>query len=192
MAEKKEFTAILLAGGKSSRMMEDKGLIELQGKKMIEHTIEKLKEITEYIIIITKNPAYRQFGYPCFGDIYKDLGPLGGIYTGLVNSTTEINLVLGCDTPFLSSAILKSLIDKSNSEDVLVTVHRGKTEPLCAVYKRKCAPHFQSFLEKGKLKVTDAFAGLHMAVMNFDYEKWVINDEFTNINTPEELKKYKK
>lgn len=190
MPEKNELTAVILAGGKSSRMKQDKGLIVLYGKMMIEHVIEKVKEITCNIIIITKNPTYRRFGYPCFSDIYPDAGPLGGIYTGLVHSATEKNLVVGCDTPFLSVAVLNALKNKSLDEDVLVTVQQGKAEPLFAIYDRKCIPHFKERIKKRKLKIIDAIQELKTGIMNIDKEKWITKNEFANINTPEELNKY--
>lgn len=190
MPEKKDITAIILAGGKSSRMMEDKGLIYLHDKMMIEHIIERVIKITGNIMIITKNPAYRKFGYPCYADAVKDKGPLGGIYTGLINSSTKKNLVVGCDTPFLSENILTALIEKSKDEDVLITQHKGKAEPLCAVYDRNCIPHFNTFLQQDKLKITDALSELKIVVINFDKEDWIQKDSFANINTPEDLKKF--
>ena len=190
MQNKKELTAIILAGGNSSRMKQDKGLVFLQGKMLIKHVIEKVKEITGTIIIITKNPAYRQFGYPCISDMYNNTGPLGGIYTGLVHSSTEKNLVVGCDTPFLSVYTLKALVENSNKENVLVTEHKGRVEPLCAIYSRNCIKHFHELLKKGQLKMTDALRDMNTVLINFDNQDWITNKEFSNINTPEELNDY--
>ena len=102
MPNQKEITVIVLAGGKSSRMMKDKGLILFNDKTLIEHSIEKVKKVAAHIFIITTNSAYQQFGYPCIEDELKERGPLGGIFTGLVHSSTQKNLVIGCDMPFLS------------------------------------------------------------------------------------------
>lgn len=190
MSGKNAITAIILAGGKSSRMQKDKGLIDFMGNMMIGHVINKVRELTSDIIIITKNPAYLQFGYPCFNDIYPNAGPLGGIFTGLVNSGTEKNLVVGCDTPLLSAALLRSLTERTNDEDVLITVNKGKAEPLFAIYSRKCIPYFEERIKTGKFKVVDALQYVKTTVMNLDYEGWAVGDEFTNFNTPEELKTY--
>lgn len=184
-------TAIILAGGKSSRMKQDKGLILLQGKMMIEHIIEKAKEVTESIIIITEDPAYLQFGLPCFADTFPGKGPLAGIYSGLLHSSTVKNLVLGCDTPFLSGRILAALRDHCDTEDALVTEHNGKAEPLCAVYDRSCIPHFRKALEAERLKITVALQGLKTVYISFDREDWMTKELFANINTPEELNEYR-
>lgn len=191
MTKKKEITAIILAGGKSSRMLQDKGLVYLNDKMMIEYVIEKVKRVTSQIIIITQNPQYNKLGYCCFKDRFKDKGPLAGIYTGLIHSYTQKNLVLGCDTPFISENILQELINNSRKEDVLITEHEGKKEPLFAVYDKTCIPHFHARLKQGNLKITDALQGLKTAVINFDNKNWISDNEFANINTPEELKQFK-
>ena len=190
MPEQKEKTAIILAGGKSSRMKEDKGLVSFNGKLLVEHVIETIKKITGKIIIITVNPAYKQFGYPCLEDEMKDKGPLGGIYTGLVHSSTQKNLFVGCDMPFLSEKLLTELINTCGEEDVLLTEHRGKAEPLCSVYDRSCIAHIRPLLEQDQLKITDALVGLNTRVISFDREEWFRGNEFANINSIEELKKY--
>ncbi len=190
MSEQKEKTAIILAGGQSSRMKEDKGLVYFNGKMLVKHVIEAIKKITDNIIIITANPAYKQFGYPCLEDEMNDKGPLGGIYTGLVHSPVQKNLFLGCDMPFLSERLLTELIDRCGEEDVLLTEHRGKAEPLCSVYDRSCMAHIRPLLEKNQLKITDALGGLKTRVISFDREVWFRGNEFANINSIEELRKY--
>lgn len=191
MTGHKEITAIILAGGKSSRMKQEKGLVLFNGKKLIEYVIEAIKNITNNIIVITPNPDYKQFDFPCFEDELKDKGPLGGIYTGLVHSSTHRNLIVGCDMPFLSERFLTTLVNNCGDEDVLITEHLGMAEPLCAVYQKKCADHLRLQLEQNHLKITNALEGLKIRVISFDKEDWFIGNEFANINTIEELHKYK-
>ncbi len=190
MPEQKEITAIVLAGGKSSRMKEDKGLVYFNGRMLIEHVIDSVKKITGKIIIITENPAYLPFGYPCFEDVLKEKGPLGGIFTGLENSSTQKNLVVGCDMPFLTEKILTELINACGDEDVLLTEHKGKAEPLCSVYNKNCLIHIRLLLEQNQLKITKALEELNTRVISFDDEPWFNGNEFANINSLEELRKY--
>ena len=190
MTEEKSITAIILAGGKSTRMKTEKGLVSFRGKMIVEHVIEALNKITHHIIIVTANPAYKQFGFPCFEDEMQNKGPLGGIYTGLVHSTAQKNLVVGCDMPLISVNVLSDLVNNSSDEDVLLTEHLGKAEPLCSVYDKNCIPHFKSLLEQNHLKITDALKGLTTRVTSFDKEEWFKGNEFTNINFIDELKEY--
>lgn len=171
-------------------MKEDKGLVYFNGKMLVEHVIRSVKKLTECIIIITANSAYKQFGYPCIEDEMKDKGPLGGILTGLVNSSTQKNVLLGCDLPFLSENILTGLINNSGDEDVLLTEHLGKAEPLCSIYDRSCITHLRWQLEQNQLKITNALAGLKTRVISFDKEDWFVGNEFANINSDEELQKF--
>lgn len=187
MSERSTITAIILAGGKSSRMKKDKGLVSFGKKTLIEQVIDSAKEITDNIIIITNNEAYRQFGYSCFEDVMKEKGPLGGIYTGLVNSSTEKNLVVACDMPFLSINIFIGLIDQCRGLDALLAEHKGKAEPLCAIYDRSCIPSFKKLLEQSQLKITDALAGLNTSFISFDNKDWFKGNEFANMNSPEDL-----
>lgn len=188
MSRQKQISAIILAGGKSTRMMSDKGLIAFNDKPLIEHVIEKVNSITNNIIIISSNPAYIQFGYPCFEDIIKDKGPLSGIVTGLVNSTTQKNFVVACDMPFLSTAILQGLITNCAGVDAVIAEHKNMAEPLCAIYDKRCIPHFRLKLEQNQLKINLALEGLKTRVISFDKENCFTGNEFSNINTLEELK----
>lgn len=190
MKQLEEISAIILAGGKSSRMGEDKGLVSFRGNMLVEHVIDVLKKITDSIIIVAANPEYKKLGYHCFEDELKDKGPLGGIYTGLLNSATQKNLFVGCDMPYLSENLLSSLINSRGEEDVLLTEHEGKAEPLCSVYDRNCITHIRPLLEQNQLKITDALAGLKTRVISFDKEDWFRGNEFANINSIEELRKF--
>ena len=190
MGEEKEITAIILAGGKSTRMKEDKGLVHFNGKMLVEVVIDAVKKITTNIIIITSTLAYKQFGCTCIEDEIKEKGPLGGILTGLANSSTKKNLVVGCDMPFLSHTLLTALITNIGDEEILLTEHLGKAEPLCCVYDKSCIPYIRSQLVQNQLKITTALDGLKTRVISFDKEDWFIGNEFANINSIEELKKY--
>ena len=171
-------------------MKEEKGLVYFNGKMLLQYVIEAVKKITDNITIITANPAYRQFGCSCVEDELKDKGPLGGIYTGLVHSTNQKNIVVGCDMPFLSEKLLSALANNCREEDVLLTEHNGLAEPLCSVYDKNCASHFRILIEKNQLKITDALGGLKTRVISFDKESWFKGNEFANINSIEELRKF--
>ena len=92
---------------------------------------------------------------------------------------------------FFLKILLTELINNCGEEDVLLTEHKGKAEPLCSVYDRSCIAHLRSQLEQNQLKITDALEGLKTRVISFDKEDWFRGNEFANINSIEELNKYK-
>ncbi len=178
-----ELTGIILAGGKSSRMGEDKGLAMLRGKRMIEYVIETIKESTNNIIIISNNLEYSQFGYPVFSDLIIDCGPMGGIYTGLKQSKTKFNLVLSCDMPFINSKIINYLIHRSVDFEITVPLNNGKIEPLCGIYKKSCSGLFLELLLKKKYKIYDSFK--YFKVEMAEISELFLNPElvFMNVNS---------
>lgn len=183
-------TAIVLAGGKSTRMGANKGLMPFGDKKLVEHVLDQVRAITDQVMIVANDPAYRDLGYPCVEDAWKDKGPLAGILTGLMQAPTDKILVVGCDMPFLTGDLLLALVNNMGDEEVLLAEHEGRPEPLCSIYDRRCIRRLQGALQKEQLKITDALAGLRTRVISFDGEPWFRGNEFANINTPEEREKY--
>ena len=186
----KNITVILLAGGQSSRMGKDKGLVEFNGKPLIEHMIDKVKPITDSVFVITNQSGYERFGFPCFPDIIKDCGPMGGIFTGLYHSPSQKNLVLSCDIPIVPHHLLEHLVEQSGTEDALVPRHDGKTEPLCAVYDQACKESLKTLIDDSKFKLQHALNILDTRFLNLHKFDDFNSTWFANINTPDELKKH--
>lgn len=179
--------AIILTGGKSSRMGSDKGLAELKGKTLIEHIINVLKPITSDIIIIANNPNYNFLGYKVYNDIIKECGPLGGIYTGLTYSNRELNIILSCDIPFVSTPLLEFLIKNSGSEDILVPEHNGQTEPLCGIYRKNCINEFKRLLDNNEFKLHNMLNQLNSKRIDVSQQNFFDSNLFMNINTKDQL-----
>ena len=182
-------TGIILAGGKSSRMGEDKGLVMLNGKPMVQYIIEVLKEVVSDIIIISNNESYTKFGIPVYADIIKDKGPVGGIYTGLYNSTTELNFCISCDVPMISSDFILWLLKRSGNTSITLPMCKDKVHQMIGVYSKQVLSNFKESTEKGHLKLSQVNSD--MACEIIDIEKEYANfDEliFSNINTKNELR----
>jgi len=183
----KDVTGIILAGGKSSRMGVDKGLLEVNGQPMIQSIIDTLKSITKTILIISNNSEYKKFGIPVYEDLIKEQGPVGGIYTALEKTDTETNIIISCDTPFITTEVLYKLLQNSETEKVVIAKHNGREHPLLGIYKKESSKVFKSNLDQNQLK-------LRLVNTQLDYKVVVLpNEEFTNrtfanINTKEDLK----
>lgn len=185
----KNITGIILAGGKSSRMGSDKGMLELYGKKFIEHIISAVKPNVDRIIIIANNTNYNGFSHSVFNDLVKEKGPLGGIYTGLLKSETEKNLIVSCDIPFINSALINYIINNSKGADVAVPVFNGHTEPLCAVYTKKMTAGIHKLILINELKMHKVLQHFITREIFITEDQEFYNDKLLeNINTPEQLK----
>lgn len=185
----KDLTGIVLAGGKSTRMGQEKGLVSFRGKALIQHAITCLENLSIPILIVANEPAYQQFKHPVFPDLYLQKGPLGGIYTGLMHSKTEKNIILSCDTPFVPSDLLCHLVEQSHSHPITLATFNTEPQPLIGVYKKALLPNFKAFLDQNQLKMR--YICEELAAQNIElagHEKWGQPHFFFNINSPDELK----
>ncbi len=184
-----KLTAIILAGGKSSRMGTDKGLVLFNGKPMIEYLIAIFKSLDIPIIIIANNPIYNQFNVPVFEDLIKEKGPLSGIYTGLSNVETEKNIVISCDVPCVSNEMIEILIQSSKNEKITIVSYKNKIHPLIGIYSKELIDKLLSNLLSEKLKVRDLIDSVDSKIIELDELNLInIEKQLTNINTKVELK----
>ncbi len=182
-------TGYILAGGKSSRMGEDKGLKLFDGKALIQIVIDQLQQAVKKVVIVSNNKAYKQFGLEVIEDVVKDIGPAGGIYSALQHSTTDKNFIVSCDMPNISAQAINFMLNNCNTDAVCIPQYENKLEPLFGVYPKACLFSWKSSMNKGIYKLTDL-------AENFKLEKVVVDNNplfseilFQNINTVEDLKK---
>jgi len=181
-------SGFVLAGGKSSRMGKDKGLIEFKGKKMVEHATQALEGLCSNISIISNQDEYEAFPYLVYADIVRDKGPLAGICTALTQSKTEVNVIISCDSPFVSSALLSYLFDQLEDFDAVVPAYQGRVYPLTAIYNKSCLEALNESLSKDELKVKEVIKSLNTKIIELNVELPFFNERLmTNINTPKEL-----
>jgi molybdopterin-guanine dinucleotide biosynthesis protein A len=189
MKKKSTITGIILAGGKSSRMGEDKGFLKLNGKTFMSSIIAALNPIVGEIIIVSNNSEYDVFNLKRVADSMEDSGPLAGLYSGLLYSETENNIVLSCDVPLISTSVLKKLLEGAPSEaEVIQFESEGKTMPLVAMYKKKCRHHFLKLLQTNERRLRFAIDQLDVKTITLDSE---LGKTVRNINTISELKDLK-
>jgi molybdopterin-guanine dinucleotide biosynthesis protein A len=185
MNAKNNITGIILAGGKSSRMGTEKGLILYKNKPFIKHIIEAMKPLVSNIIIICNTRAYDRFGFKCYEDLIKNTGPLAGIYTGLNYSKTDNNLIVSCDIPLVNTVVLQKLIDQKNdASEVIHLQSQGKNMPLIALYKKSCGVIFKKELRQNQKKVQTALKKCNVKTVVIDES---LEQVTANINTPEDL-----
>ena len=136
-------TGIILAGGDSKRIGTDKGLLDLDGKPLIQYVIESLKSVVDEIIVVVgseeRMPFYWQVvdeDVKVVADMYDEGSPLIGLMTGLTNATGEYAVVAACDMPFINSDLVDLLFLLSyDLNGTLLIKPNGWVEPLPAIYK---------------------------------------------------------
>ncbi len=190
-----EWTAAIIAGGKSSRMGTDKSFVTLAGKPLMAHVIARIATLDPaHMLIVTNKPdAYAQFGLPMVGDVLPDKGSLGGIYTALSASRTDYTLTVSCDTPFVSPGLLRLLLAliaaPDGPFDVIVPRADGYPEGLQAIYRKSCLAPIRAQLDADRLKVISFYPAVRVRYV--DEPEYAALDphkrSFFNVNTPDEL-----
>lgn len=185
-------TAIILAGGKSSRFGFDKAFIKIKGIPLIKRQINLLKSIFKKIIIVTDTAQkYRLRNIKVVSDIIKNSGPLSGIHSALTASDSFYNFIVACDMPFLNKRLIRYMIRQKNNYDVLVPEIDGRYHPLFGVYSKNCIPVIEDLLKKDKRKVSGIFPKVKSRfipkcrIQKFDKDLLSL----VNINTRQDLAK---
>lgn len=178
----------IIAGGKSSRMGYQKGLAIWQGKTLIEHIIQAAEPLGLPIQIIANDSAYAFFGYRAYPDMIGGLGPVGGIYTALLKSPTESNLILSCDMPLMETAVLTHLIRRHRGAEITLPVVQGRDQPLCAIYSTAIRDDWKDWIAIGERAMYRMLNHFNTNRIYMDNLKGINPAAFTNVNTPEDLK----
>lgn len=184
----------VLAGGENSRFSgKVKANMVVGDKPIIQKTLEIMDSVFSATLIITNYsqefPAYNS--YKMFEDIYKKVGPLGGIHSALTHSSAEAVFVVAGDMPGLSGKLIRQLSDYFlvSGCEVLIPSTDGNIEPLHAIYSREILDRLDAYLS----------AGNNYAIRNFlndvkvEYLEISASEDhrssFFNINTPADLEK---
>lgn len=184
-------TGIILSGGKSRRMGKEKGLCHFRGKALVVYAIDTLKPLCNELIISANNKLdqYELFNLPVIPDDISEKGPIGGLLSCLNKSNTPANLVISCDTPFVTTDVYRELLKYSTEFQAVVPVHKdGFIEPLTAYYNRSCLPFIQNQIENGNYKMMDLLECLNTKFVQIDSAIPGLKPSlFHNLNAPEDL-----
>lgn len=190
----KPFTIAISAGGKSSRMGTDKAFVNILGKPLIEHIIQRIGDVgqSETILITNRLADYAHLTLPMYSDVIPDKGSLGGIYSAIYHSSNPYTLVVACDMPFVSTDLMRYLavLRDGDAYDVIVPRVDGQEQGLHAVYSKDCLEPIKQCLEANQLKVVSFYSDVRVRYVD-SREHETFNPKglaFYNVNTPDELK----
>lgn len=182
-AEKIFVTGYILAGGKSSRMGTDKGLLMLNGKAIVQHVIDQIQPTVDKVIIVSDNPHYQKFGLDMIGDLIKDIGPAGGIYSALSHTNSNQIFAVSCDMPFINSAAVRFMIEAAKKSQITLPQHKNKIEPLFGVYSKQCLLQWEKMIRQGTIKLQSLVSQFELLKVNVEKNELFNNLFFSNINT---------
>lgn len=195
-------TAVILAGGKSMRMGFDKQGLIINGRYLLEQMVGELSAVFERIIIISNSPEiYSDMELPksvfITEDMIKGMGPIGGIYTGLMHSTSEYAFFIACDMPHISLDYIRYQVDiikEHRGISAVLSRKNGYLEPFHGFYSKSLIPTILSNMDQHNLKISEIFRGHEVLVVEeeiiMEYSKNL--EIFDNLNTTTDLEKLNK
>jgi len=188
----------ILVGGQSSRFGQNKALKMLQGQPLILHGIQRVRHLSEEILLVGNFAGYVDLsGFCVVEDILPGSGALGGLFTALSFATHDLVAVLGCDMPFVNPALLQAAVDliARNEMDAVVPRTTAGLEPLHAVYRRKtCLPVVCQAVESGEKRMTSWFEKVKTGYLSPEEVQQLdpTGMAFVNINTSEDYEAVKR
>ena len=178
-------TAIILAGGKSSRMGQNKSLMKYNDVPMIEYIYNQLDGKFNEILIGANNAnLYEYLNLKIVEDKITDRGPLMGILSCLEKSGNDLNFVTACDIPEINIKFVEKMLLESEGYDIIMPVTgTDKYEPLFAVYRKSVIKPAEKILNCGKRRITELFKYLNVKLIELPENNW-----YFNINTLDDYK----
>lgn len=181
--------AIVLAGGRSSRMGSPKALLPFGGAPLIVHIVDRLRALfAEVVVVAAPGQALPPVHAAIVHDDVSYQGPVAGIHYGLKAIGAEAAFVTSCDSAFLNADLVAHLVSRIAAFDVVVPQWGGRLQPLHAVYRRSVAPLLEAQLARGELRPVQLFDRVRTCrveeeeIRRFDPDGW----SFFNMNTPED------
>lgn len=188
--------AIILSGGKSSRMGKNKALLPFNDKTNIERIRDELQSLFDDIILVTNDPeSYEFLNLKSVSDEFPGKGPLAGIHAGLMASNYEENIVVACDMPFVSAELASTLVQNLKHYDAIIPVIGEKQHPLFAAYQKRIVPEIEACLKEDRLRVIHLLDKLNVSYLDENdlqvYSDGSLEEIFFNMNVPEEYEEAK-
>jgi molybdopterin-guanine dinucleotide biosynthesis protein A len=194
-AQTSAISGIILSGGKSQRMGENKAFIRVGPKPIIETIVDLFRELfAETLIVTNQSGMYSYLPAKVYEDILPERGALGGLYTGLLCSTNPFGFVVGCDMPSLNASLISYLCEMRDGYDAVVPRTPDGLQPLHAVYSKNCLGPIQKLLKESGPRIFDFFGSVKVRIVSAEELSSVDPrmESFVNVNTPEDLERVKR
>lgn len=182
-----DIDVFITAGGKSSRMGQDKGLMKIAGKPMILHLAEMLERNHYPFTVIANDQAYHKTGFKVTGDLIPGKGPMGALFTAIHYAERSFILLLGCDHPFLPETVITRLL-ASAEENIITVTHFGNSiHPLQTIYPVSLKNKVDECIRNDRLKMKSLILESPHRKVETDDLALTFPEGFINFNEPKDL-----
>lgn len=187
-----DVTGVLLAGGKSRRMGEDKRFVLVGQRTLLERSCHILSELFDQVcVVIAQDSPSLQVEVPVIRDRIPDCGSLGGLYTGLRWAKTQHIFLAACDMPFLNPDVIRHMVRLKDEADIVISRWETRPQPTHAVYGRNCLPVIEEMIKVRNKKIHSMMDHPALRVRLIDEREIRRIDHdgrsMFNINTPSDL-----
>ncbi len=187
-----EVTGVLLAGGKSRRMGEDKRYLVMGGETLLERGLGVLRSVfQEVLVVIAQDSPPIDVDARVVRDLVPECGSLGGLYTGLMQATTPYIFVVACDMPFLDQAVIAQFTSRRATADIVMAKLAARLHPMHALYGKRCLPVLEQMIQARQLKIQEVISHASLRVQYVTETDLSSIDpsgrSFQNVNTPADL-----
>ncbi|WP_077621789.1 molybdenum cofactor guanylyltransferase [Sediminibacillus massiliensis] len=180
---------VILAGGKSSRMGENKALLPIGERPAISLIAEELQKSFPETIIIANQPEVFEFlGLPIFMDRYQEAGPLAGLEAAFSYDDSSMLSLTGCDMPFISHEVYDYLANQMDEYEAVIPIFKNRIQPLSGIYHRKSLEKLRACLDGKQYKVKQFLDQLKVNYLELDGQipEAILSRHFFNMNYREE------
>ena len=185
-------TGLIIAGGKSIRLGQDKRFMKLGGRTCVERVLDAYDRLFDEVLIVADSAdAFRSMGVRVVVDVIPGRAAMGGLYTGLYYAKCQRVFAAAADMPFISPAAIRVVLAAAELGDVVIPEVQGKLHPMHAAYSKACLPALRELVETDELKIQDLARRPGLIVHRLPEPAFQAVEpqfrSFFNINTPEDL-----
>ncbi|MEW6107573.1 MAG: molybdenum cofactor guanylyltransferase [Nitrospirota bacterium] len=186
--------AIILAGGENRRIQCDKGLLRVNGRRIVETNVELLKKYFSKVFISTNSPElYFYLGCDMIGDILNFRGPMTGIFSAFVCTRAREIFVVACDMPFINAGLVSIITGNYRGQDAVIPFFHGRPQPLPGIYSGRIVNLMEERIRYKRRGMLDLFDDINVHYIS---EQDIVRVDpegrsFVNINTMDDLRKIK-
>jgi len=196
VSDRKEYSAIILAGGQSSRMGRPKADLPFAVGTMLDYIVSEMMRVFDELVVAVAEPrlyAWEGYGARSIADRVPNRGPASALEQALREIRFDRAFVCSCDVPFVNGDLARKLCEMLGDDDALIPDVDGKLQTLHAVYRKKCAKVLATMSKKGEHRIHE--------MVNFAKVRIVPEEEiraldpnpemlsFFNVNTPDDYQR---